>query len=264
MMIWNWLVSLFLFPIRWFWLKYQECKETENLKRMIFLFIVSISGLLVFGIIFLILASYLLTNHMPLLIGVGAVLWLYAYAKDKYITKQPSEIPSVGINDQQLLEQAEKGYPVMRNILYQTTKNVAPDIGGNIPRLLPEIEMPEEHYILSNNICFYQFRLVKADMRIQYTANDLSEFKTVFQSAITMKIQSGAFPSLQMENYRDRYGNWHDSVIIDTIEDVGNMFIIQTVFASPEYAEYAHQKQLIHQSTDNDSRRFETSWNEKQ
>ena len=95
----------------------------------------------------------------------GVILWLYAYVKSKMDKKKAEsamqDVPTVDPAIAELQVQAEKAYPIMRNIIYQTAKNVAPDIGAVVPRLLQEIEMPEGHYILAHNICFYQFKLNK-------------------------------------------------------------------------------------------------------
>lgn len=258
-MIWTSIKSLLSFPILFFWKKHKECKETNKVGEMIMWFIISLSGVALFGLLLLYLVWYLLTKRLTLVIVVSIILWLYAIVRDKYFPDQQNAAP---VKDLQILqEQAEKGYPIMRNIIYQILKDTAPDIGGTIPRLLTEIEMPEGHYILKNGVCFYQFLLPKENIRVQYKQNDLDEFKRILQNSISLKIQSRAFPAIQMENYRDRYGNWLDSVILDTIEDVGNVFILQTVFTTAEYAEYLHQKQLNSQigngSTPGD---FTTSW----
>lgn len=263
-MLWDFFFKLVTYPIQWFWKQYQNCKENGDVKKMVLLWLLSLTGIIAVGVSMFFATAYILTNHMDKLIILCLVLWLYAYVRDKYCIKQENPAPQIEKNLQQLQEQAEKGYPVMRNIVYQTAKAIAPDIGGKIPRLLGEIEMPEGHYILANDICFYQFRLAKADMRNMYTQADLKEFKNVIQSALSDKIRSGEFPTLKIEDYRDKYGNWQDAVIVDTVEDIGNCFVIQTVFCTPEYSDYAHQVRMNWDASDGDKTSLEVQWKDVQ
>lgn len=257
MMILEFLISILGYPVKWFWSHYETYKEVHDIKRLILLFSVSLSGLIVLSLGFFKLANYLFAYHLNLIIFISIIIWLYAYIRDKYM----SNLPEPPENDNiALWEQAEKGYPIMRNIVFQTTKSIAPDIGGKIPRLLGEIEMPEDRFLIANDICYYQFRLSKEDMRVQYTANDVQEFQHIFQSALSHKIQSGAFPTLKLENYRDAYGNWHDCVELDTMEDVGSFFIIQTVFCSPEYAEYRHHLAMEKTAQADTNTTIDTTW----
>lgn len=266
-MLWKWFISLFIYPIRWFWEKYTECKETNNLKRMILLFAVSLTGIAAFAFVLLFMVAYMLNNHLNIIIVLSLILWLYAYVRDKYLKKAEPESVPIDYNLQyaqaQAQEQAEIAYPIMRNIVFQTAKAIATDIGGKIPRLLREIEMPEGHYIFSNNICFYQFRLIKEDMQRIYSSDDLRQFKEQFQFELSRKIQAGEFPAVQLEKYRDQYGNWYESIILDSIEDIGNSFILQTVFCTPEYAVYSHQVQMNQDALDNVPDSLEEQWSDK-
>lgn len=261
-MILEFLTNIVLFPIKWFWKKYTSYKEQGNIPMIILLFAVSFTGVIGISFACLKLVDYMFTNHLNLLLFIGVVIWLYLYVRDKNNTPEPPT-DSVEIVESIIIQQAEKGYPIMRNIIFQTVKSVAPDIGGRTPRVISEVEVPEDHYIISNSICFYQFRLLKQDLKMHYTDNDLKEFQNILQAFLSHKIQSGDFPQLKMENYRDKYGNWLDSIIIDTIEDVGNMFIIQAVFSSPEYAEYQHQITLSTTASDSSTRTLREDWNDK-
>lgn len=259
MMFLEWLISLLTFPINWFWTKYETYKETNNIPMLILLFSFSLSGVLLLALAILKLADYLFTYHLNLLIVFGIIYWLYTYIRDK---RQEPEVDSTPTVQTDIMVQAEKGYSIMRNVIFQTVKSTASDIGGKVPRLLGEIEVSDCHFIITDNLCFYQFRLLKEDMMVQYTEHDLNEFKSIFQTNLAHKIQSGEFPTLKMENYRDKYGNWYDSIIIDTIEDIGNMFILQTVFCSPEYAEYRHQIDISKDVLDGGKRNISESWND--
>ena len=111
--------------------------------------------------------------------------------------------------------------------MYQTLKVSAECIGGVIPRLLQEIEVLEKHYIIANEICFYQFRIQKADIKIRYEQEELREYESILQNDISRKIRAGDFPSLGVEQYMDSYGNIYDAVYIDVIEDIDTYFIVQ-------------------------------------
>lgn len=235
------IITLLLFPVHWFWEKFEEYKDEQCIWKIILLFIVSLSGVILLGICLIWITVYIFSNHPEWVVVVGVIIWLYAYIKSKMGTLAPT--PVVDTNLQQIQEQADKGYPIIRNILYQALKEIAPSIGCNPPRVLQEIELQDSRYIINSNICFYQFKIPKADIRFSYAPEDLLEFKRIIQSDISLKIQSGAFPSIQIEKYRDKYGTWHDSIIIDTVEDMDNILIIQAVFVSAEYADFIHWKQ---------------------
>lgn len=258
------LTAILTFPINCFWESFEKYKETKSVWKIILLFAGSLSGLVLLGGSLAWLIAYLINYHIEWVVIGGVILWLYAYVKSKMDKKKAEsavqDVSTVNPAVTELQAQAEKGYPIMRNIIYQTAKNVAPDIGAVVPRLLQEIEIPGGHYILAHNICFYQYKLDKADIRMQYQTADLLEFKALFQSVCARLIGAGNFPTLQMQNYMDAYGNWYDAVCIDVIEDVGNTFIIQAVFASPTYAEYLHQIQLNQQGADNNNAVPDASW----
>lgn len=260
MILFELLTSVITFPINWFWKHYKSYSKEKDTSKIILLFLFSLLGIFLLGYTLLKISVYLLTEHLNLVILLGLIIWLYIYVKDKC---KASDSPKEVDISPETKKQAEKGYPIMRNIIYQTAKAIAPDIGGKIPRLLNEIEMPEEHYILTNNICFYQFRLKKADMRTLYTSTDLKEFKSIIQSTLSEKIRLGEFPT-KFENYRDKYGNWQDAVIVDTIEDIGNCFVIQSVFCTPEYSEYEHQVRMNQDASNGNSTPLETQWKDGQ
>lgn len=250
------LISLMTFPVQWFWESYEKYKETKSVGKIILLFAGSLAGLVLLGGTLIWCASYLLSYHMEWVVAAGLVVWLYAYIKSKMDRKKAeteAQITGISGADPVLAEiqaQAEKGYPIMRNIIFQTLKESAADIGGLVPRLLQEIEIPGMHYILANGIVFFQFQLNKADPRTQYQLADLSEFRALVQAVCSRLIHAGNFPTLGIQDYMDAYGNWHDAVCIDVIEDIGNVFIIQAVFITPAYTDYLHQIQLNRQDAD--------------
>lgn len=271
MSFWQWLFALITFPIEWFWNHLEQYKESKNIGKIILLVIVSFSGFLVFIVSFGWLIYYLLNYHMEIVVAVSLIIWIYAYVKMRMDKKaEVTAIQNTADADlynqtvMQMQAQAEKGYPIMRNIIYQTAKEVAPDIGGVMPRLLQEIEIiGGQHYIWSNGICYYQFKLDKADLKMQYDLNDLLEFRMLFQTVCSRLINAGRFPTLRIQNYMDAWGNWYDAVCIDVIEDVGNAFIIQSVFVSPTYTEYLYQLQMNQQDIRANTSVPDVNWNER-
>ena len=249
------LLTVILFPVHWFWDKYEEYKKEESILKIIMLFIISLSGIIIITIALIWGIVYVFSYYPEWIVIISLIVWLYAYIKSKMQKK--TEVSAMQNaqqeiiltqQQQQMQEQAMRGYPIIRNILYQTLKVIAESIGGNSPRLLAEIEIPEAHFIFANGICFYQFKLAKADIRMQYTREDLQEFERILQTAISRKIQAGEFPTLGTGTFLDAYGNIYDKVIVDIIEDMDTYLIIQTVLYSPVYAEYLRQKQINQQS----------------
>ena len=250
------LLDLLTSPVRLFWESYERYKETKSVGKIFLLFAGSLAGLVLLGGTLIWCAFYLISYHKEYVVAAGLVIWLYAYIKskmDKKVAETAAQVTDISMDDPALAEmqtQAEKGYPIMRNIMFQTLKESAADIGGLVPRLLQEIEIPAMHYIPANGVVFYQFQLNKADPRTQYQLADLSEFRVLVPAVCSRLIHAGKFPTLGMQDCMDVYGNWHDAVCIDVIEDIGNVFVIQAVFTTPTYTEYLHQRQLNRQDTD--------------
>ena len=249
----EWLLSIIIFPITWFWNSYKRLKETRDVKRLIIFFILSLSGFAILAGALLWLILWLITFHIEVIVIISVVCWLFAYVKAK-IDKPSEEEPTISE------EQAIKAYPTMRNIIYQTLKSCAENIGGIVPRVLADIEVLESHYIISQNICFYQFRLEKTDIRSRYQKEEIAEFISIIQAEINRKIQNKDFPTLAMEKFIDSYGNMYDAVYIDIIEDMDRYFLIQSVFYSPQYAEYLRQKKMVQQESNRVSNIPDAKW----
>ena len=245
----EWLVSILVFPVRWFWQEYQKLSEEKCVWKLILLFAGSLSGILLIGFALIWMGCYLINYHLPLLVTIGLIVWLYAYVKSKLDEKAQSATNSIQSTQEQLKEQADRGYPIMRNIMYKTLRDEAGAVGGILPRTLQEIEVLETHYIISNDIIYYQFKLNKADINMYYGKDDLEEFKRILQVAIMRKLQAGEFPRLQIDNVKDEYGNIFDAVSVDMIEDIDTYFIIQTVFMSQSYAAILRNKLMMGQNT---------------
>ena len=258
----EWLFGIVTFPITWFWNAYKQLKETKDIKRLIIFFVLSLSGfaMLAGALIWFIL--WLITFHIEMIVIISVVCWLFAYVKAK-MDKPTEEEPTISQELLELEEQAVKAYPTMRNIIYQTLKSCAENIGGIVPRVLADIEVLESHYVISQNICFYQFRLEKTDIRTRYQKEEIAEFINILQNEIARKIENRDFPSLDTEKFMDSYGNIYDTVYIDVIEDMDRYFLIQPVFYSPRYAEYLRQKKMEEQERKTISNIPDADWKSK-
>ncbi len=84
------------------------------------------------------------------------------------------------------------------------------------------------------------------------------------QFTIHNKLHSGAFPSIVIEDYRDQYGNSYDGIVIDQIMDFGKYFQISVVYISPEYAEYAHNRNMMQMQRTAVSGELSVTWESKQ
>lgn len=259
MWIAKWLLSMIIYPIKWFWKEYEKYKQENNVFMVVVLWIVSLTGVGVIGYCICRLFVWLLVYHMDIIMIALAIVWLYSWVKSK-IESDNVPMETVSVEMQDIAEQADRAYPTVRNIMYQTLKTSAESIGGVIPRLLEEIEVLEQHYTISNKICFYQFRLSKADIRTRYDKNELQEFERILQNDISRKIKAGDFPTLGMEQFVDSYGNIYDAIYIDVIEDIDSCFLIQTVIYSPQYAGYLRQKKMNQQGLQSDICIPEAKW----
>lgn len=215
---------------------------------VVVLWVVSLSGVGVVGYCLFRLLEWILIYHMDVVIIVLAMIWLYSWVRSKMnVDTDTAPVETISVEMQELKEQADRAYPTVRNVMYQTMKTSAESIGGVIPRVLEEIEISEQHYTISNNICFYQFRLSKADIRTRYDQNELREFERILQNDISRKIRAGDFPAFGTGDRVDDYGNVYDAILIDVIEDVDSCFLIQAVMYSPQYASYLRQKKMNQQ-----------------
>lgn len=262
----EWIVSLLTFTVEWFWTRLEEYKESKSILRIILLFVISLSGLFLISGSLVWFVVYLFTYHIEIVVILGLIIWLYAYIKsrmDKRTAQTAESNVQKSMAQAEMQEQAQKAYPVIRNIIYQILKEVADGIGGTIPRTLQEIEVLECHYLFANNICFYQFKLNKADISMRYQWNELTEFQRILQTTISQKIQAGYFPTLGVNTYLDSYGNMYDAVYIDIVEDMDTYFNIQAVFYSPAYADYLRMKQVNQNVVVSGSNIPNASWNDR-
>lgn len=162
----KWLLSMLIYPIKWFWKEYEKYKQENNVFMVVVLWVVSLTGVGVIGYCIYRLFEWLLVYHMDIIMIALAIVWLYSWVKSK-IEADNAPVETISVEMQEITEQANRAYPTVRNIMYQTLKTSAESIGGVIPRLLEEIEVLEQHYTISNNVCFinsdYQKQILEQD-----------------------------------------------------------------------------------------------------
>jgi len=245
-MIWRRLVDMVMLPVHWFWKKYETYKEQDQLGNAIAVLILSVFGLLAIigALFFLTLKLVDLGMAYPAIpVVMIIVIWLYAYARSSNRHTQDNTQQMINQRNTETAEleaQANQGYPAMLNVIYQTIRAVAGDIGGCTPTFQAEVEMKEGHYVISGNLYFYIFKLDKEDIHSLTEEKMLTEYKNTLQYHLGNKLHSGAFKSIQFVDFRDQYGHGYDGIVIDHIEDFGMFYVIYAVYASQEYSEYRH------------------------
>lgn len=249
------ILMFMLYPVEWFWMWFEKCKD--SIWKLIILFTISLSGLAVIGMAFAYLIMWLCTYHPDKIVLAGLVCWLYAYVKKERDNKklneakvQQKEQENLISQKQKLVEEmAWKAYPIVHEVLYHSLKECAKHMKCITPTTPQEIEMVEESYILGyNNICFYQFRVFKEDIRLMFTEEELEDCKKIIQSVISRKIQNKEFVKIQTEKIIDKYGNVFDVILVDNVKDMGNYLKIQVTLGTLAYAEYWRNKQLTNSS----------------
>ena len=95
----EWLVSILVFPVRWFWQEYHKLSEEKCVWKLILLFVGSLSGILLIGFALIWLGCYLINYHLPLLVAIGLIVWLYAYVKSKLDEKAQSVRDKISLED---------------------------------------------------------------------------------------------------------------------------------------------------------------------
>lgn len=249
-MIWGFIKNLLMFPVQWFWKYYQICREENNIWKMIFLFFISLTGVgVVLAFLYLLVCFTIdwCVVHPIGALGILGIGWLYTYVKEKMSEENfdmVSEQNALIQEKTELQMQAERNYSSMLNVMYQTIRATAPDVGGVTPTFMGEIEMPEERYRIKDGICFYTFMLEKQDIHCIYDEKILLEFRNIMQFKLHNKLQSGAFPSIKVCDYIDPYNRGYDGIDIFALEDYGAYLVIYSVFVDDKYAEYRHQQEL--------------------
>lgn len=245
-MIWKRMKNLILYPVNWFWDKYTECKEKDQLGKAIGILIASLTGLVAIGVL-MILGLITITNwainNPEVSCGVVLLVWLYMYVKNgrehSNTANNDAEITAASV-----VQEAQRGYQSMLKIVYSSIQYLAADVGGMKPTFIPEIEMPEDHFVIRDNLYFYQFKLEKKDTRSTCDEAFLNDFVDKLQNKISAILRNGDFPDIKIIEFRDQYGNRSDGIVVDHINDMGRYFVIYTTYASTQYMEFRRNKQM--------------------
>ncbi len=267
-MIWRWFKNLILFPITWFWEQYQKCREENAVGKMIGLFVFSLTGLAVIGIALAFLVNFLInkaTAHPQIILIIIGIIWIYLYGKSRYLKGEEQKSLMVEQQEQDLQVQndnAMKGLPSITMFMFTVLRTQSDDIDCIKPLTSAEIQMPEEKYILRNNICFYQFRLQKKEKN-SYDRATLEVFKKDMQYSIQTKLHSGENLTFDAQDIHDQYGNIFDAIVIDNIEDMGGYFQFSVVYASQIYAEFARNRQMMQMQNNDSAGDLSVSWDKK-
>ena len=237
----EWLISIVTYPVYWFWRKASAYREEGKKGSIILLFALSLSGVLLFIFVLIWGSVWLWTNHIEIVIGLGLIIWLYSYIYSKIEKNQnqkEQERQVVSQAEAELWEQAKDDYPRIKTIIYRTLKGSADTIGGERPISENEIVFSESPYMVANGVIFYQFQLVKHDIKMRYEKAELAEYARVLQNDIARKIRAGDFPDISNDKIWHEDGKSYDVITIDGIEDMDNCFYIRVVRFSPMYVEY--------------------------
>lgn len=264
-MLWEWLKQKYMIPIRWFWEHYHICEKKGAIGDMVLWFLASLVCVVIetaFALGSIVLLFYLCITHPVWGVVIVFVIWLYRKGMQEDLTGGDDTLKQEIIEKEQrdLEMQAEQGYASMMNIMYQTIRAGAVDVGGVTPTFMAEIEMPE-HYRFKEGICFYTFMLEKKDIHNMCNEKMLEEFKNTLQFKLHNKLHSGAFPSISIIDYRDKHGGM-DGIVIHALEDNGSHYVIFSTYALPEYSEYRYQKALLKTKCSVGSKELTTSWEE--
>lgn len=241
MWIAEWLISIVTYPVYWFWKKASAYREEGKKGSIILLFVLSLTGVFLFTFVLIWGSVWLWTNHIEIVIGLGLIIWLYSYIYSKIEKKQnqkEQERQVVSQAEAELWEQAKDDYPRIKTIIYRTLKGSADTIGGEKPISENEIVLTESQYMVANGVIFYQFQLVKHDIKMRYEKAELAEYARVLQNDVARKIRAGDFPELSDDKIWHEDGKSYNVISIDGIEDMGNCFYIRVVRFSPQYVEY--------------------------
>lgn len=264
-MLWNGLINIVMFPVNYFWERYQKCKKENAVWKMICLFAFSLTGIAVIlvGIAYAISIIIIKINERPeILFIVLGIVWLYLYGRSKSIKQEEQSkktAEQLNRDKNELNANAVKGLPSITMFMFTIFRKQSDDIDCEKPLTSAEIQIPEEKFILRNGLCFYQFKLKKKCMQA-YDREALDVFKTSLQCAIQNKLHSGDALSFEAHDVLDQFGNIFDAIVIDNIEDLGGYFQFSVVYASQAYAEFARKKQLIKMQDKSSNEELTASW----
>ena len=242
----EWLLSILTYPIEWFWDKASVYKEEGKKGRVILLFALSLSGVVLFGYALIYGCIWIWDKNIEIVIIGGLIIWLYSYVYSKCVKKQEAQVDLIKLQQENEIEiQARRDYPLLKMLLYRTLKGSADSIGSKPPINVNEIVFQDKPYIISQGVIFYQFQICKNNIGMRYEKEELNEYARTLQNDISRKIRAGDFPQITSDKAWANDGMTYDIINIDGYEDIGNCFLIRVVRYSPQYAEYVKN---IHQN----------------
>lgn len=144
----EWLLSILTYPIEWFWDKASVYKEEGKKGRVILLFALSLSGVVLFGYALIYGCIWIWYNHIEIVIIGGLIIWLYSYVYSKCVKKQEAQVDLIKLQQENEIEiQARRDYPLLKMLLYRTLKGSADSIGSKPPINVNEIVFQDKPFL---------------------------------------------------------------------------------------------------------------------
>ena len=100
----EWLLSILTYPIEWFWDKASVYKEEGKKGRVILLFALSLSGVVLFGYALIYGCIWIWYNHIEIVIIGGLIIWLYSYVYSKCVKKQEAQVDLIKLQQENEIE----------------------------------------------------------------------------------------------------------------------------------------------------------------
>lgn len=263
MSVWESILNLLLMFPRWYWAKVKEYQEEDNrlgiVKMTVFALFVTVLSILAF--LAFIYLCYLFAVYHPLIASaIIFVVMVYLFALFKPEPAKKEDTTNYDAEWEAYYEACDRAYITARSIMYQVLRSCAMELGGNMPTFINQIEMPEEHYVVTDNFCLFQFKLDKTDIHEAVTENILSEYKDQLQYCIHSKIKNCEFPTLHIQDYVDTHGNVYDGFVVHNVEDFGKYLHFYVVFVTSEYTDYLAQAKAEANATSSSNNSISESW----
>lgn len=262
------MVFFLIYPIWKFLVYFEENESNTSTGKMLLLFAGALAGTGLIGLAYYLPINYIINNHFEWIVFAVVGLLLTDYVKSimkgkNTLQETPPKEVAPSLSDIQ--KQAEDGYSTMKRIVYATAKEIASEISVVSPRLISEVEFDNDPYIIgrgsSEGICFYQFKLTKADPKKRYTISECSDFRDIFEKECSFLIETGNFPGIPTHKEKDNHNKWYYAVCIDLIEDAGKFLYVYTVYYDSVYSEYRHKIELEAQERETRVDPPDASWN---
>lgn len=262
----NNLIEILLFPVRWFWIKYNQCKEEGNIIKILFLFIISFSGIALIGVALIWSIVYLFTYYPEWVVFAGLVAWLYVYVKSKMFPNPVEPIMAPQImepNRELLLHKANVRLDMITNIMFACIKEVAPKIKCVSPDSESEIIDIDKRIDIEDNVVFYVFRFEKEDYHTTYDDNMLNNAVATVQYKLNHMISSSKFRLYGFPTECDAFNECLNGICIDDILDNQKQYLYAWVtFDTPEYKDFLYRENMKQSSNCIDTALPNASWDD--